>query len=69
MAAWFTFPGAGPHNFWLDESRAILYAAYYNAGVLAIDVSGELLGELNRQGRLIAQLQPAKPTFVWGVQP
>ena len=72
VTARFEVPGAGPHNFWVDESRAILYAAYYNAGVLAIDVSGELLGSLDLQGRLIAQVRPGdsvgQPTFVWGVQ-
>jgi hypothetical protein len=40
-----------PHNFWLDEDRGILYAAWYERGIRAVDVSGELLGELERQGR------------------
>lgn len=43
-----------PHNFWLDETRDILYMAWYGDGVRALDVSGELLGELSRQGREIA---------------
>jgi hypothetical protein len=43
-----------PHNFWLDETRQILYMAWYGDGVRALDVSGELLGELSRQGREIA---------------
>ena len=34
--------GAGTHNFSVDEARGILYAAYYNAGVRAIDVRGDL---------------------------
>jgi hypothetical protein len=34
--------GAGTHNFSVDESRGVLYAAYYNAGVRAIDVRGDL---------------------------
>ena len=34
--------GAGTHNFSVDEPRGILYAAYYNAGVRAIDVRGDL---------------------------
>lgn len=68
--ATFRLPGAGPHNFWVDESAAILYSAYYNAGLLAIDVSGRLLGELNQEGRLVAALRPGGPgnTFVWAPQ-
>jgi hypothetical protein len=46
-----------PHNFWLDEDREILYAAWYDEGVVAIDVSGELLGDLARQGRVYASLR------------
>ena len=34
--------GAGTHNFVVDEARGILYAAYYNGGVRAIDVRGDL---------------------------
>src|SRR5690606_24530033 len=29
--------GAGVHNFWMDEAQQILYAAWYNGGVLAVD--------------------------------
>lgn len=35
-------PGMGTHNFWVDEQSGILYAAYYNGGVRAIDVRGDL---------------------------
>jgi hypothetical protein len=52
--ATFRVSGATPHNFWLDEDRAILYAAWYERGLRALDVSGELMGELDRQGREIA---------------
>jgi hypothetical protein len=64
----FHLDGAGTHNFWMDESRQILYAAYYNAGVVALDVSGTLSGDLS--SRLIAQVQPGGPgnTYTWGVQ-
>jgi len=55
--ATFRVPGQTPHNFWLDEGRAVLYLAWYGNGVRALDVSGELLGELDRQGREIAGLQ------------
>lgn len=50
----FRVPGSTPHNFWMDEERRILYLAWYENGVRALDVSGELLGELDRQGREIA---------------
>lgn len=71
--ATFRVTGAGPHNFWVHESAGILYSAYYNAGLLAIDVTGRLLGELDRQERLIAQLPPeelggAGNTYVWAPQ-
>ncbi|NIW36198.1 MAG: hypothetical protein GWN32_06580 [Gemmatimonadetes bacterium] len=52
--ATFRLAGAPPHNFWLDEDRGILYAAWYSNGLRAIDVSGILLGELDQQGREIA---------------
>jgi hypothetical protein len=34
--------GAGTHNFSVDEANGVLYAAYYNGGVRAIDVRGDL---------------------------
>lgn len=55
--ATFAIPGNTPHNFWLDEERKILYAAWYTNGLRAIDVSGELLGELEKQGREVAALR------------
>jgi hypothetical protein len=57
----------GVHNFWMDEARGILYAAYYNGGVVALDVTGTLSGDL--ASREIARIQPggAGDTYVWGV--
>jgi hypothetical protein len=55
--ATFRVPGDTPHNFWLDETAEVLYLAWYGRGVRALDVSGELLGELDRQGREIASLE------------
>ena len=43
--------GSPPHNFWLDEDRGILFAAWYSNGLRAIDVTGELRGDLTGQGR------------------
>ena len=66
--AFFHQDGAGTHNFWMDEERQILYAAYYNAGIVALDVSGTLSGDLS--GRLLSQVRPGGEgnTFTWGVQ-
>jgi hypothetical protein len=59
--------GAGVHNFWMDEAHQFLYAAYYNAGVVKIDVSGTLSGDMS--SRIVAQVQPGGPgnTYIWGV--
>jgi hypothetical protein len=63
----YTMPGAGTHNFWMDEANQVLYAAYYNGGVVAIDVSGTLSGNIS--SREIARIQPGGPsnTATWGV--
>jgi hypothetical protein len=79
--AFFHVDGAGTHNFSVDESRGILYAAYYNGGVRAIDVTGDLSScdaahksadgrcDLASMGREIAHgLAEQQPVFVWGVQ-
>jgi hypothetical protein len=59
--------GAGTHNFWMDEPRQVLYAAYYNGGIVALDVSGTLSGSL--ASREIARITPGGGgnTFMWGV--
>ena len=66
--AFFHLNGAGTHNFWVDEPRQVLYAAYYNAGVIALDISGTLSGDLS--SRLLSQIRPggAGNTYTWGVQ-
>jgi hypothetical protein len=40
--AFYTVPLAGTHNFSMDEANGFLYAAYYNGGVRALDVRGDL---------------------------
>jgi len=40
--AFFHVEGAGSHNFSVDEGAGILYAAFYNGGVRALDVRGDL---------------------------
>ncbi len=80
--AFFQITGAGTHNFSVDETKGVLYAAYYNAGVAALDVRGDLGSctaeqksadgrcDLTRMGRLkgTALLNVGMPVFVWGVQ-
>jgi hypothetical protein len=70
----YQVPEAGSHNFWVEED--VLYVGYYNAGLRAVDVSGELRGDLYRQGREMAFWLPldaegyvANAAFTWGPQP
>ena len=65
--AFYHLAGAGTHNFWVDEANQILYAAYYNGGVVALDVAGTLSGDL--ASRVISRVQPggAGNTYTWGV--
>ena len=70
----FQIPLAGSHNFWIEDD--VLYAAFFNAGLRVVDISGELMGDLYRQGREIAFFlshhpQGYKPNSarVWGAQP
>ncbi|MGQ0646210.1 MAG: LVIVD repeat-containing protein [Gemmatimonadaceae bacterium] len=79
--AFLNVPGAGAHNFSVDETSGFLYAAYYNAGVQVLDVRGNLGGctaaqkasdgrcDLKAMGRLkaIGLVDQGMPTFVWGV--
>jgi hypothetical protein len=79
--AFFHVDGAGTHNFSVDESRGILYAAYYNGGVRAIDITGDLsscadadrspdgrcdLAKMNRE--LAHGPNGMGPVYIWGVQ-
>jgi hypothetical protein len=59
--------GAGVHNFWMDEANEVLYAAWYNGGVVAVDVSGTLTGNL--ASRIIGQAFPGGQgqAYTWGV--
>ena len=64
----FHLTGAGTHNFWMDEAAGILYAAYYNGGVVALNVSGTLAGDLSARGIDTLQLGGTNNTYTWGVQ-
>ncbi len=70
----FEVPEAGSHNLWIEDD--ILYAAFYNGGLRVVDLSGELMGDLYKQGRQIASFHAKDPegvvsneTMVWGAQP
>lgn len=69
----FEIPYAGSHNYWIEDD--ILYVAFYNAGVRVVDLSGELMGDLRKQGREIAWIIPndangfsPNAPFTWGAQ-
>ena len=44
----------GGSKHWVDTEEEILYVGYYQGGLRALDISGELLGDLYAQGREIA---------------
>jgi len=51
----YEVPEAGAHNFWVEDD--LLYVGYYQGGLRVVDVSGELRGDLYRQGRELAVLK------------
>jgi hypothetical protein len=72
--ATYSVPEAGSHNIWVVDD--VMYIGYYNGGARAVDVSGELRGELYDQGREIAHFwsgdaQGYRPNlpFAWGAFP
>ena len=78
--AFYNLPGAGAHNFSADETRGILYAAYYNGGVRAISIRGDLGSctadqknsdgrcDLRKMNRELAKGPAAQgEVYVWGV--
>jgi hypothetical protein len=70
---------AGAHNFVMDEPSGILYAAFYNGGVRAFDVRGDLsacsdaqrtrgLCDLSKMGREVGvAVNTGPPKHIWGV--
>jgi choice-of-anchor B domain-containing protein len=69
----YEVPEAGAHNFWVEDD--MLYVGYYQAGLRVVDVSGELRGDLYRQGREMGALRTSSPDAVtpnwsmtWGAQ-
>ena len=72
--AYFEVPGAGSHNFWIEDET--LYVANYNAGLRVVDISGDLMGNLFEQGREIGWYKPTDKNgripnapMTWGPQP
>jgi uncharacterized protein YjdB len=72
--AQYEVPEGGSHNFW--AANDMLYEGYYSGGGRVLDISGELRGDLYRQGREIARFWTADPKgyrpnlpFTWGGQP
>ncbi len=70
----YPVPEAGAHNMWVEND--VMYMGYYNGGARIVDVSGELRGDLYRQGREIGRLWMGDPAgvhpnlpFTWGAQP
>lgn len=57
--AWFRVPEAGAHDLWAQDGR--LYVAYHQGGLRVVDISGELRGDLYRQGREIGWFDSASP--------
>ena len=71
IVAWYEPTDGGVHNIWVEGDS--LYVGNYQGGGRVVDISGELKGDLLRQGREIAWLLTAdslgtKPraTFTWG---
>ena len=69
----YELPGHGSHNYWIEDD--VLYVAMYTGGVRIVDISGELMGDLFRQGREIGHINTGNPngyipnaTMTWGAQ-
>ncbi|MCE2455946.1 MAG: hypothetical protein J4G12_09060, partial [Gemmatimonadetes bacterium] len=60
IVATYEVPGATSHNYWLDEETGTLYLAWYEQGVRMLDVTGELMGQLELQGRETAFIRYAE---------
>ncbi|MEK7381227.1 MAG: hypothetical protein AAB075_09480, partial [Gemmatimonadota bacterium] len=66
--------GAGSHTLWVEDD--VMYIGYGEGGLRAVDVSGELRGDLMAQGREIDALWAGSPSgfrpnlpMTWGARP
>ena len=73
QVARYEVPEAGVHNIWAEGDR--LYVGYYQGGLRVVDISGELRGDLYRQGRELGALLTSSPegmvpnwSMTWGAQ-
>ena len=71
IVAWYEPTDGGVHNIWVEGDS--LYMGSYQGGGRVLDISGELKGDLLRQGRemswiFTADSMGARPraTFTWG---
>jgi hypothetical protein len=69
----YELPGDGSHNYWIDGD--VLYVAMYTGGVRVVDLSGDLMGDLYKQGREIGSILSGSEnayvpnsTMSWGAQ-
>lgn len=69
----YEVPEAGAHNVWIEDDK--MYVGYYQAGLRVVDISGELRGDLYKQGREIATIlttdsETTTPNWpmAWGAQ-
>ena len=70
----YEVPEAGSHNLWIYGD--MLLAGNYQGGLRVVDISGDLLGDIYKQGREIAHYlsyhekgRIANAPMVWGAQP
>jgi hypothetical protein len=71
IVAWYEPTDGGVHNIWVAGDS--LYLGNYQGGARVLDISGELKGDLLRQGREISWILTADSTgfqphtpFAWG---
>ena len=69
----YELPGHGSHNYWIEDD--VLYVAMYSGGIRIVDISGDLMGDLFKQGREIGYILPGGKdsyipfaTMAWGAQ-
>ena len=69
----YELPGHGSHNYWIEDD--VLYVAMYSGGIRIVDISGDLMGDLFKQGREIGYILPGgKDSYIpfatmsWGAQ-
>jgi hypothetical protein len=70
----YSVPDMGSHNMWVEDD--VMYIGYYEGGLRAVDVAGELRGDLMAQGRELGSVWTGSPRgyrpnlpMAWGAQP